>query len=184
MPLTPTFQIGIWNAWIFMSVFIIQMFIIMFADKRIQQKSHVPMKAKQNKFEKNIGIIANIIWFAALIYSIFLPFRLCTIWFYAGLFVFLIGFVLLWLGTISFMTTPVDQMITKGVYKISRHPMYLATFFICLGTGIAGASWLFILLTIIMQYCFHHEALVEERYCIKMYGDEYKDYMNTVRRWI
>jgi protein-S-isoprenylcysteine O-methyltransferase Ste14 len=75
------------------------------------------------------------------------------------------------------------MLITKGLYRFSRHPMYLATFFICLGAGIASISWLFIFISLIMILCFHQEALIEERYCMKKYS-EYIDYLNSVPRWL
>lgn len=180
----PAFKTGIGNAWIFMSVFLIQMLVMMFADKRVWERSHVPPEAKQNQFERSIGIVANIIWLIALGYSVFLPLQLGTIWFYVGLIFFILGLIFMATATFNFMNAPIDQLITKGAYKFSRHPMYLATFLICLGSGIATASWLFILLSIIMALCFHQETLIEERYCLHIYGDVYKDYQNNVSKWI
>ena len=68
MELIPAFEIGIWNAWIFMIIFIIQMIVIMFVDKKTWKKSHVPIDAKKNKYEKQVGILANFIWLIAIIY--------------------------------------------------------------------------------------------------------------------
>jgi protein-S-isoprenylcysteine O-methyltransferase Ste14 len=183
MSLVPAFKIGIWNAWIFMSIFILQMLVMMFTSKRIRQRTHVSRDTKCNNFEKNIGIISNLVWLLALVYSVFLPLQPGTIWFYIGLSLFIIGLIIIVAATYDFITTPLDQVITKGSYQFSRHPMYLATFFICLGAGIASLSWLFILLSLIMIYCFHQEALLEERYCLKKYND-YQEYMNRVPRWL
>jgi protein-S-isoprenylcysteine O-methyltransferase Ste14 len=178
-----SFKIGLWNAWIFMSVFIWQMIIIIFADKYIRKRTHVPKDARRTTLERYVGIVANFFWLLALGYSVFLPLLLGTIWFYIGFPVFIFGVLLLSFATLNFMTTPADRLIQKGVYKFSRHPMYLATFLICLGSGIATASGIFILLSVIMAVCFHYEALVEERYCLAKYKDLYKEYMNTVPRW-
>jgi len=84
---------------------------------------------------------------------------------------------------VNFMTTPVGQLIQKGVYKFSRHPMYLATFLICLGTGISTASLIFILMSIIIAIYFYYEAILEEKYCLSKYQNQYKEYMNSVPRW-
>ena len=180
----PTFKIGILNAWIFMSVFLIQMLVIMFADKRIRAKSHVPGDTKRNMRERYGGIIGNFVWLLAMGYSVFLPIQFGAIWFYVGLSVFFIGFVVIAIATFNFITTPAELLITKGIYQFSRHPMYLATFFICLGTGIATVSWLFVLFSIIMASCFYQEALLEERYCLNRYGKAYKEYMNRTPAWI
>ena len=166
-----------------MSAFFFQMMVMMFVGKQIRERSHVPTDAKRTTFEKYIGIIANIIWFIALGYSIFLPLLLGTTWFYFGFSIFILGFLLLFFSTYSFITTPVDQMIQKGVYKFSRHPMYLATFLICLGSGIGTASWIFVLLSIVIIVCLHYEASVEERYCLERFKDLYKGYMQRVPMW-
>jgi len=184
MSLIPVFKIGLGNAWIFMSVFLLQMLVMMFVDKRIMEKSHVPKEARQNKLERYAGILGNLIWMITMVYSIFLPLRLGTIWFYVGISVFFTGLLLLIVATSDFITTPADQLISKGVYRFSRHPMYLATFFITMGSGIASASWLFILLGVLIGLCFRLEALIEERFCLAKYGNVYRQYLNRVPRWL
>jgi len=167
-----------------MSVFLLQMLAIMFVDKRVWERSHIPIEARRNKLERYVGIIANLIWLLALGYSVFLPLQLGTTWFYIGLSVFIIGLTLMALATFNFIATPADQLITKGAYQFSRHPMYVATFFICLGAGIATGSWLFIFFSIIMALCFYQEALIEERYCLNRYGNVYQEYINRTPGWI
>jgi len=182
--LTSGVKIGLGNAWIFMSVFILQLIIISFANKRIRKRSHVPPDTRKTNFEKYIGIFANLFWLLAMGYSIFLPLLLGTIWFYIGFTVFIFGVLLLLIATINFMNTPGDQLIQKGVYKFSRHPMYLATFLICLGSGIATASGIFIVLSLIFALCLRYEALLEEKYCTNLYKDKYIEYKNKVPRWL
>ena len=179
-----TVKIGVWNAWIFMSVFILQMIIIILVDKNTREKSHVPNDARHTIFEKYVGIIANLFWLIALGYSIFLPLLFGTNWFYIGFSIFIIGVLFLLVATINFINTPADQIIQKGVYKFSRHPMYLATFLICFGSGIATASLMFILLSLIIALCLNFEADLEERYCIIKYKELYNEYMNRVPKWL
>jgi protein-S-isoprenylcysteine O-methyltransferase Ste14 len=174
---------GLINGWLFMSVFILQMIGMMFADKQVQERTHIPADANRSKREKSVSIIANGVWLIGLIYSVFLPLRLESFWFYVGLFVFVIGLAFLVLATHSFMTTPIDELITKGIYQLSRHPMYTATFLIFLGTGIAAKDWLFILLSIMIAFCFREEALLEEKICLEQYGNVYWEYMHKVQMW-
>ncbi|KPK80660.1 MAG: hypothetical protein AMS27_16480 [Bacteroides sp. SM23_62_1] len=178
------FKIGFWNAWIFMSAFLIQMLVIFFVDKRVRERSHISFKLRRNRLERYASILGNIIWFLALAYSVFLPLRTGTIWFYTGLVVFMTGLSLLTFATYNFIATPVDQLITKGVYSISRHPMYLATFLICAGAGFASGSLLFVSLSIIMSFCFYQEAVIEERYCLDRYGSAYREYQKKTSRFI
>ncbi len=106
MSLIPAFKIGVWNAWIFMCVFLLQMLAIMVVDKRVWERSHIPIEARQNKLERYIGTIGNFIWFLALGYSVFLPFQLGTLWFYMGFSVFIIGLTLLAIATFNFIGIP------------------------------------------------------------------------------
>jgi len=184
MSLIPAFEIGIWNAWIFMSVFILQMLVIMLLGKRVWAKSSLPSDFKRSKREKITPIIGNSVWLLATLYSIFLPFRLGTAWFYTGLPVFLVGFIILVIATVNFTTAPAEKPATKGAFSFSRHPLYLSMFIIYFGTGIAGASWVFILLGIANILWIRTEAIAEERYCLARYNKDYRDYMNKTPRWI
>ncbi len=89
MSLMPAFKIGICNAWIFMSVFLIQMLAIMLINKQVMERSHVPNEARNTWFEKYISLIGNLVWLLAMIYSVFLPLEVGTTWFYIGLSVFI-----------------------------------------------------------------------------------------------
>ncbi|MBN1271543.1 MAG: isoprenylcysteine carboxylmethyltransferase family protein [Candidatus Aminicenantes bacterium] len=184
MSLIPSFKIGIGNAWLFMSVFILQMIAITFVDKHARNKSHIPNDMRKNRRERYTGTIGNFIWLAAMGYSVFLPLQPGTTWFYVGLSVFFIGISLLTIATYNFITTPANQLITKGLYRFSRHPMYLSTFLICLGTGIASLSWLFIFLSIILALCLYQEGLIEERFCHNKYDNAYQEYADRTFKWI
>jgi protein-S-isoprenylcysteine O-methyltransferase Ste14 len=160
------------------------MLVMMLGDKNVQQRTHIPPEARRDKSERNISVIANLVWLIALIYSVFLPLQRNTLWFYIGLTVFVTGLIVLSLATMSFMTSPINELITTGIYRVSRHPMYLSTFLICMGTGIGTASWIFMLLSLLMAYCFRQEALIEERICLEQYGSDYQEYAKRVPRWI
>ena len=160
------------------------MFVIMFVDKKIWEKSHVPIEAKRNRYEKNVGTFANLFWLIAMIYSIFLPLNLNSYLFYIGLIVFIIGLIFLMRSTYDFITTKPDKIIKTGVYKISRHHMYISTFLIVLSVSISSVSWLFLVLSIIMIFLFHKEAHIEERFCMETFGKDYKDYIQHTSRWI
>jgi protein-S-isoprenylcysteine O-methyltransferase Ste14 len=183
--LVPAWEIGLWNAWIFMSCFILQMLAVMLSGRRTWQRSGHPadVKKKSNN-EKRAGLIGNSIWALATIYSIFLPLKLGTLWFFIGFPIFFLGVMLLAIATAEFAVTSSERPITQGVYAFSRHPMYLASFIIYIGTGIATASWVFLVLGLTNIFWVRTEARVEERYCLEKYGDFYRKYMNRTPRWL
>ncbi|MFC1916485.1 methyltransferase family protein [Chloroflexota bacterium] len=184
MSLIPAFEIGVWNAWIFMSSFLLQWLAVGLADKKVYQRTGHPTDMKRSKSDRRIGTMATITWLSATIYSIFLPLQLGTIWFYIGLGFFLTGLIILTLATLNFAKAPHDKPIIEGLYHYSRHPMYLAMFLIYISVSFASASWLFFLITIANIVLMRPEAILEERYCAEKYGDAYREYMKITPRWI
>jgi len=185
MSLIPEFELGLWNAWIFVLSFFSMFIVFKILDQfrgteRYSRPDKPPFSEKE---EKLYGISQLAIW-ASNIYSIFLPLKLNTAWFYIGLFIFLFGMVFTFLAGTSLDATPTDRPATKGVYRISRNPIYLGCFSIYLGTGIACASWLFLLLTAIRIVLYDILIAPEERWCLEKYGDTYRKYMNKTPRWI
>ena len=184
MTLTPAFEIGVWNAWIFMSVFILQMLAVLLLGRMVWARSSLPSDFKRSKREKITPIIGNGVWLLATLYSIFLPLRLGTTWFYVGLPLFVVGLIILAIATVNFATAPAEKPATRGAYSFSRHPLYLSMLIIYIATGIASASWVFILLGIANIFWIRTEAIAEERYCLARYNKEYREYMNRTPRWI
>lgn len=184
MSLIPAFEIGVWNAWLFMGSFLLQWLAVRLAGQRVYRRTGHPADMKRSKSDQRIGMAATITWLTATIYSIFLPLQLGTIWFYIGLGVFLIGLIVLTVATLNFATAPHDKPITAGLYRYSRHPMYLSMFLIYVGTSLASASWLFLLLTIATVVLTRPESVLEESYCLEKYGDSYREYMSRTPRWL
>lgn len=184
MSLIPAFEIGAWNAWIFMSVFILQMLAVLLLGRGAWGRSSLPSGIKRSRWEKVNSFIGNSLWMLATVYSIFLPLKLGTAWFYVGLAVFLIGLIILVIATYNFATAPPEKPATRGVYTFSRHPLYISMITIYIGTGIASASWVFILVGLANILWVRTEAPLEERYCLERYNKDYKEYMGRTPRWI
>ena len=53
-----------------------------------------------------------------------------------------------------------------------------------IGTGIASASWLLLLLSVILIVISRFLTITEESATAKKFGDAYKEYMNRTPRWI
>jgi len=184
MSLIPAFEIGLWNAWIFMVCSLIPVIFLFMPLVSRGRKGKTAFTAYFSKMQKNAFSTTQLIFFILIIYSIFVPLKLGTVWFYVGLSVFLIGFIPYAMLAANFVTTPLDKPVTRGIYRYSRHPMYLTMFLMLLGAGIASASWIFLLLSvvdIIMPPLF---VEAEERYCLDKYGDAYREYMTRTPRWI
>ena len=184
MSLIPAFEIGVWNAWIFMLWPWLDTLVFRLVGKEVFQRASGASEMKTGRAYKIISYVSMKVEFMAVVYSIFLPFKLDTIWFYAGLIVFLLGLVVLAVASVSFIMTPMNEPITRGMYRYSRHPLYLASLLIYLSVGIACASWVFLLILIVQFVSIRIGLAGEERYCLEKYGDDYRKYLNRVPRWI
>ena len=186
----PAFDIGVWNAWIFMLVYVVfqaalpilRMVINKYGNKHIPKPTDtVPYTKTEKKIELSTYTILGLL----LIYSVFLPLKLHSPWLYLGLAIFLSGMIIAQSAGVSWRDRTADnQPVTSGIYRFSRHPMYLGMMLQMTGTGIASASWVFLLLSILLIIFLNILAAPEERYCLQNYGDAYREYMNRTPRWI
>lgn len=182
----PVFRIGVWNAWIFMLFLPLHPLLMLVIDKAagtgdiFKKMGDVPADRK----EKWLNLMETLFQVLLFITSIFLPLRVGTAWFYSGLAVFLTGFVVFLISVFNVATTPSGQLFTSGMYRFSRHPLYLSTSLIPLGAGIASTSWIFIILALINWGFFASQVNKEEKECLQTYGDKYQNYLNKTPRWI
>jgi protein-S-isoprenylcysteine O-methyltransferase Ste14 len=77
-----------------------------------------------------------------------------------------------------------SSLVTSGVYRFSRNPMYLGTLLLLL----AFAAWLSdpVSALVAMSYAAYIDRFQirpEERVLLGRFGSEYEDYARLVRRW-
>jgi protein-S-isoprenylcysteine O-methyltransferase Ste14 len=184
MLLIPAFEIGIWNAWIFMGCSLIPVIFLFMPLVSRGQKEKTAFTTYFNKMQKNAFSTTQLIFFILIIYSIFVPLKLGTAWFYAGLPIYLLGLVSYATVWVGFATTPPNKPVTRGIYRYSRNPMHLSQVVVFLGVGIATASWVFLLLSVVYMFTPILWVDAEERYCLDKYGDAYREYMDRTPRWL
>jgi protein-S-isoprenylcysteine O-methyltransferase Ste14 len=168
MSLVPEFELGLWNAWIFL----IPLFIMHILNARI--KTGGP----------SVKIL--IVLFLILhILPVFLPLKLNTIWFYAGLVFYIVGITMGYLAIYGFATTPIDKPVSKVIFRYSRNPMYLGGFILFIGISLVSISWIYFLIALIWMILTHvMEIPIEESECTKKYGTDYIEYMKKTPKWI
>ncbi len=182
MSVIPNFELGLWNAWIL----VIPILIIVFSDVRVTaaresgKSGDFQLTRKENRLTYAVFLPMII----SFVYAVFLPLQLGTIWLYSGLTICLFGIVFTIVAILNFATSPKDKVITKGLYHFTRNPMYLGLILLQIGLGIACASWLYLLLTVVLMILLNANSSAEERYCLYRYGNDYRKYMNRTPRWI
>lgn len=77
------------------------------------------------------------------------------------------------------------SLVTGGLYRFSRNPMYVGMWFLLLGgalkLGTLGALLPVPFFPLVIRQRF---ILPEEAFLLTAFGDEYRDYCSRVRRWL
>lgn len=80
---------------------------------------------------------------------------------------------------------PTSQVITTGVFALSRNPLYLGAAFLFGGVALMmNTLWTLVTLLASMVICHYVLIVPEERYLAAKFGAEYQAYTTTVRRWL
>jgi len=182
LSLIPAFEIGLWNAWIL----VIPILIISFSDMKVTaaRESGESGDFQLTRTENRLTYAVFLPMIVSFVYAVFLPLQLGTTWLYSGLVIFLFGMVFTIVAVLNFATSPKDKVITKGLYRFTRNPVYIGLLLLQFGLGIACSSWLYLLLTVVLMILLNANSSAEERYCLYRYGDDYRKYMNSTPRWI
>jgi len=77
------------------------------------------------------------------------------------------------------------RIVTRGAFRFSRNPTYLSLTLLHVGIAFAVES-LWVLLTAIAAVGVTHWGVIlrEEHYLAAKFGEEYRNYAATVRRWL
>jgi len=76
-------------------------------------------------------------------------------------------------------------LVTKGLYKYTRNPMYVGLLIILTGYAIwLGSLTPFLVLPLFYWVITEMQIKPEERVLIKKFGQDYQAYKNSVRRWL
>lgn len=79
---------------------------------------------------------------------------------------------------------PVSALVTDGVYRWTRNPMYLGMTLIYAGAALLLDSFVALALLIPLIIVIRKEVIErEEAYMTARFGDEYRDYQARTRRW-
>jgi protein-S-isoprenylcysteine O-methyltransferase Ste14 len=77
-----------------------------------------------------------------------------------------------------------DTLITDGIFRFSRNPIYVAFAIILIGEFLIFPNWLTLIYLAAATWLFHRQVLREEDYLRRHYGAAYEDYCHRVRRYL
>lgn len=78
-----------------------------------------------------------------------------------------------------------SALVTSGVYRVSRNPMYVGFAFLLLGWALAlGEPLAFLGVPAFVLFITRFQIIPEERALTTLFGTEFERYCTAVRRWI
>lgn len=111
-----------------------------------------------------------------------------------GLIILVLGFVgLLWCvkdfyvsgkGTLAPWAPPV-KLVTVGLYRYSRNPMYVSVLLVLIGWAVSFGSLGLFIYTLFVATAFHIRVVRgEEPWLARTHGNEWDSYVSRVPRWL
>ncbi len=98
---------------------------------------------------------------------------LCTAW------------LMLWLKTTLNPYGKPQQLLTEGPFRVTRNPIYVADTLFYMGVALLFADvWVWLFLPVVLVAVSFGVIRHEERLLMQHFGDDYRNYMNKVRRWL
>ena len=125
--------------------------------------------------------ISQVSFYLLLILSLFVKLK-SVILVIVGSLIYLLGLGIYISSMYFFAINEYNKVVTSGVYKLSRHPVYLGFFIMFFGVFISTLNIFVLILNALLGIASYKIALQEEKDCLNNYNFEYKKYMNKVKR--
>ena len=78
-----------------------------------------------------------------------------------------------------------SALVTTGIYRRTRNPMYVSFILFIVGLGLVFANlWMILLAPLLLLYVQERIIKREEGYLTQRFGPDYIDYRKKVRRWV
>lgn len=108
-----------------------------------------------------------------------------------ALFLWFSGFSLLYIGRFGMGTSfrigsPKEStsLKTNGLFKFSRNPMYIGVYATILASVLYTLNPIVLFIGIFVVVVHHKIIISEEHYLLNIFGKDYRDYCNLVRRYL
>lgn len=182
MTLFPTLAFGFCNGWLLAAIFYLAFgMLLLILPKpvvaRLYDRSGQP---DRSALRRVLGVLLFLLW---LTLAILTPLKLGSLAFGVGLAVYGLGLIGFVVALFNYRSTPLDQPVTAGLYRISRHPQQFTLSVAFLGISIAMGSWLALGVMAIGVVGAHFKVRAEEEACLQRYGESYRRYMERVPRY-
>ena len=182
MELMPALEIGLLDGWILILLLFgaYGVMLAFFPKDAIPRLYDQSDQRKSQVVRRIIVVVLVLLWFFMVSVT---PLKTGGVVFVIGILLYALGLIGFLISLNNFKNTPVDQPVTRGLYRISRHPQQLSISFAFLGISIAIGSWLAFGTMILGMVGAHKKILAEEQVCLEQYGESYQEFMDRIPRY-
>jgi protein-S-isoprenylcysteine O-methyltransferase Ste14 len=169
MELFPRLQFGWLNGWILLAFeFLIQGSLLLIFPKDVV--SRLFDRSGWSVKQRGFLLAGKAFSLVCLVLIVLTPLKIGSRTFIIGLILYAAGLTSLVVAMLNFKDTPPNQPVTKGLYRISRHPQIVALFILIAGICVAIGSWTALFMLVISRQLQHYSILAEEEVCLMRYG--------------
>jgi len=185
MQLIPSFRASLLSGGLFLFAYFLGLVthVLLFPPDKRRKLFSEPTYNKKDR-RRWIIVLGRMAAITLVVIMFFSPLKLETIFFLIGLGIYLVGYALVMVSLVHYRRAPTDRMVTNGLYRVSRNPQWLGLVLVFTGTSVAVAGWLHVVLLALFVTAYHFQILLEEKICLRLYGEEYRAYMRAVPRYI
>lgn len=189
MSCLPELEVGLGTAWWFSAAYLagnlwIMLFFPRESWKRFFEDPVTRSEAGKPRARQKIAVgLSRFLWLGLVVYAVFVPLQLRAWRSFVGLTMIVVGLACYEVSLLNYASTPVSEPVVKGLYRLSRNPIYVSDFFFWLGVGVFAGSWVVVIVKLFGRIVSHYQIIQEEAYCLERYGDAYRHYMEKVPRY-
>ncbi len=178
------FQIGWMNLWILaLIIFATPLLLnIIRAEKGKVGLARATKLPSMPNIERVVYMLVMAPQFLLPLYAIFVPFSADTVLLSVGIALFITGQTFRLKTIWDYTTAPAGELITHGMYRISRNPGYFGATLVYLGMGIAGGSWLIVMVAVYWFIGYQWVSVIEERFCLEQWPDAFSEYKRNIAK--
>jgi protein-S-isoprenylcysteine O-methyltransferase Ste14 len=170
------------NGWVVSVAFLLVSYVpMMFGGKGAKRLVNFSWISARGKL---VSAVLLLLFLVVLVYPAFVRMYVGTPLFLLGAGLFLVAAIATVASYINYFTTPLDETIRKGMYRISRNPIYVSTAGMTLGMALMCRSVFMAVLVAIYLTLQHSVILEEEQFCRDTYGEPYLAYSRSVPRYL
>ena len=180
--LFPKLEPTIFGGWIFLIIlWFVPGLTLLTVPKKMRKK--LTDRSNFSTRQKTVLIVSKIFALLEIVLILMTPLKFPSVEFNIGITFYAFGMFGLIIALINYINTPLNEPVTKGIYRISRNPQEFMIGVSCLGICFIIGSGIALLVLITAKIFTHFIILAEEEACLRLYGESYKEYMEKVSRY-